>query len=147
MSKTGNRAAVLAGTALLLLAGCNPYEGVADRNKRYEAEKAHAAAKAQKEKERLQQRELEWNQKYARQTARTTLPDGTRIEQGAETHGLSEDVIRFVLAQVVGSGYRCDSISNVRPLIVKSGAQMRCNQYRYTYSVEDRGGRWVVTVE
>lgn len=44
-------------------------------------------------------------------------------------------------------GYRCDSISSFQPFVMSAGYTIRCNNYRYTYELEDKGGRWVVTVK
>ena len=44
-------------------------------------------------------------------------------------------------------GYRCDSISSFMPFILSAGYKISCNNYRYSYELEDKGGRWVVTVQ
>lgn len=48
---------------------------------------------------------------------------------------------------VVALGYRCDTISNLRPAFTGGGHILHCNKLRYAYHIRDRGGRWVVTVE
>ena len=49
---------------------------------------------------------------------------------------------------VVALGYRCDSISSFNKALWSSGKfKLNCNGYRYTYIIEDKGGRWVVTVD
>lgn len=45
------------------------------------------------------------------------------------------------------SGYRCDSVSTLRSWLTKPGFTVLCNQYRYKYEIEDRGGRWRVTLK
>jgi len=44
-------------------------------------------------------------------------------------------------------GYRCDSISSFQPFIMGGGFTLNCNSYRYTYELEDVGGRIVVKVK
>ena len=43
------------------------------------------------------------------------------------------------------NGYRCDSISDFRGFYFGSGFVVHCNDGRYTYEVEDKGGRVIVT--
>jgi hypothetical protein len=43
--------------------------------------------------------------------------------------------------------YRCDSVSSLRPWFSGDGFTIFCNDFRYEYEIEDRGGRWVVTVQ
>jgi hypothetical protein len=45
------------------------------------------------------------------------------------------------------NGYRCDSISAARPGIFHHGYELVCNNFTYTYWIEDKGGQWAVTVE
>lgn len=44
-------------------------------------------------------------------------------------------------------GYRCDSVSSLRPWTWRSGVTVFCNSFRYKYEIEDKGGRWLVTVK
>ena len=44
-------------------------------------------------------------------------------------------------------GYRCDSISAFQPFIMGGGFTLRCNNFSYKYLIEDKGGRWTVTVD
>lgn len=44
-------------------------------------------------------------------------------------------------------GYRCDTISAFQPMVFSDGYTISCNRFRYTYELEDKGGRWVVTVD
>jgi hypothetical protein len=43
--------------------------------------------------------------------------------------------------------YRCDSISALRPYITVKGFKLVCNNFDYSYDIEDKGGHWVVKVE
>ena len=48
---------------------------------------------------------------------------------------------------VVASGYRCNSITSFRAALFSSGKfNLKCNNFRYSYTIEDKGGRWIVTV-
>ena len=44
-------------------------------------------------------------------------------------------------------GYRCDSISSVIPFAFSPGLYIKCNRYRYSYEIEDKGGNWIVTLD
>lgn len=44
------------------------------------------------------------------------------------------------------NGYKCDTISGIAPMSISYGFYVHCNQYRYSYEVEDRGGQWKVTL-
>lgn len=49
-------------------------------------------------------------------------------------------------ATVRANGYACESISAVRTMFLADGFVLTCNRFRYDYDVEDKGGRWRVTV-
>ena len=44
-------------------------------------------------------------------------------------------------------GYSCRSISAVTPFAVKRGFYVTCNGWKYRFEVEDRGGKYTVTVK
>lgn len=44
-------------------------------------------------------------------------------------------------------GYRCDSISSFLPHNFSRGFTLRCNNFSYKYLIEDKGGRWTVTLD
>ena len=44
-------------------------------------------------------------------------------------------------------GWACDSLSAVHTLLLSRGFKVRCNYYAYQYRIEDRGGRWEVTLD
>ena len=52
-----------------------------------------------------------------------------------------------VVEAIRATGWRCDSISSVRPLILSRGYVFVCNSFRYEYEIKDRGGNWVVTLK
>ena len=45
------------------------------------------------------------------------------------------------------AGYKCDSIYHVVNMTFSLGFRVRCNNLRYTYEIEDRGGNWEVTLD
>ena len=77
------------------------------------------------------------------------------LERGFEFgHGMREmemeqaaKLIRAAVEMVRASGYRCDSVSYIglRSLFW-SGIALSCNRLRYSYRLEDVGGRWVIEV-
>ena len=44
-------------------------------------------------------------------------------------------------------GWRCDSISALRPFLFSRGFTIVCNNYRYEYELKDRGGQWMVELQ
>jgi hypothetical protein len=42
--------------------------------------------------------------------------------------------------------YRCDSITTATRWVWSEGWTIKCNNLRYAYDVEDKGGHWTVTV-
>ncbi|MCY3928644.1 MAG: LysM domain-containing protein [Acidobacteria bacterium] len=61
---------------------------------------------------------------------------------------MSDVVVESLVALVRLRGYRCDSVSGAVPSIFRAGKfTLNCNQFRYTYVVEDRGGHWIVRVK
>lgn len=80
----------------------------------------------------------------------TNIPT-TPIENNGEGLGLSGGVTHkqanAVATLVRLNGYSCDSISNIRPFVAKSGFTISCNNFSYEYEVEDIGGTWKVKVE
>lgn len=48
---------------------------------------------------------------------------------------------------VVAMGYRCDSLSAFSQSAWSGAFSLSCNNYKYNYTIEDKGGRWIVTVD
>lgn len=44
-------------------------------------------------------------------------------------------------------GYRCDSLSGLHEMVFSRGFSVTCNKFSYSYEIEDKGGRWVVTLD
>lgn len=59
---------------------------------------------------------------------------------------LTEKNIVGVVGLVVFNGYKCDTLSAITPFAFGTGFYVYCNQYSYSYDVEDKGGNWVVTL-
>jgi len=45
------------------------------------------------------------------------------------------------------NGYRCNSISKFKPLILDRGYHLICNNWQYSYTIKDKGGKMIVEVE
>lgn len=88
--------------------------------------------------------------KPAQPKEETTNIPTTPIENNGEGLGLSGGVTHKqangVAVLVRLNGYSCDSISNIRPFVTKSGFTISCNNFSYEYEVEDVGGNFKVTV-
>jgi hypothetical protein len=63
---------------------------------------------------------------------------------------LSEDISNELAIEfakyIQTSGYSCNSVSAVTPFVMSRGVKVVCNQWTYSYEVEDKGGNWVVSV-
>ncbi|MGE0081901.1 MAG: hypothetical protein AB7U81_11445 [Thiohalomonadaceae bacterium] len=70
------------------------------------------------------------------------------IEKGAQIYKEIPRETVFALAQYIQAyGYSCRSISAVTPFAFSRGYSVVCNEWTYSYEVEDKGGNWVVTVD
>lgn len=58
----------------------------------------------------------------------------------------SLDLIQDLVSMVISRGFRCESVSGARPMITSTGYVLRCNRFRYTYDIQDKGGQWIVNV-
>lgn len=54
---------------------------------------------------------------------------------------------RLSQAMIRARGWRCDTISSLQWFAFSRGFYVRCNNFRYTYEIKDRGGNWVVTLD
>lgn len=76
----------------------------------------------------------------------TACKDGGRIVSKANVaSGIPCDAASGVALIINTSGYKCSSMDYIRTFISGSGYKVGCDN-KYDYEVEDRGGRWVVTV-
>ncbi|MDE0152947.1 MAG: hypothetical protein OXN23_03650 [Gammaproteobacteria bacterium] len=56
--------------------------------------------------------------------------------------------IAFRMRNLIKSaGYRCDTITTIIPFVIDRGFNVYCMGHRYSYEVEDKGGRWHVEVD
>ena len=76
--------------------------------------------------------------------AATLIEPGAQIDKGFTK---TEQVLKELVGLVRANGYRCDSITFARRMAMKSGFVMACNNARYKYEIEDRGGNWQVTLD
>ena len=70
-------------------------------------------------------------------------PDVVIFDENRGKVPLFNDLVRLVRAK----GYRCDSISSMRPFVMSRGFTLVCNRFAYKYEIEDKGGIWQVTVQ
>ena len=73
--------------------------------------------------------------------------EGSNQRPAPPNSNVSPEVQYAVQAAVKHAGYRCDSLSGVVSHVFTAGYRVTCNEHRYAYSIEDRGGRWVVTLD
>jgi len=60
---------------------------------------------------------------------------------------INEDILSQLILAVLVNGYKCDTVSSAIPYIRGGGYTMTCNNFRYEYEVEDKGGNIVVNVK
>jgi hypothetical protein len=81
------------------------------------------------------------------------LPKSVRIESDALITGTLEEIEwkLSLLDPSVGivreHGWRCDTVSSFSAQRSPRLAALACNGFAYSYSLEDRGGQWVVSLE
>jgi hypothetical protein len=54
----------------------------------------------------------------------------------------TQKMVRFTRA----NGFVCASVSASRPMLTSIGYVLVCNNFRYTYDIQDKGGTWQVSV-
>jgi hypothetical protein len=70
------------------------------------------------------------------------------VEKDAQIYKtVSADTVQALATLINLNGYKCTSVSSVLPMVFSTGFHVNCNQYRYSYDVEDQGGRWIVTLD
>lgn len=60
---------------------------------------------------------------------------------------VTDDAIRALVQLVQINGYKCDTVSGAVPFTMSTGYTLYCNNHRYTYEIEDKGGNIIVTVK
>ena len=58
-----------------------------------------------------------------------------------------QEILDALAAMVEMRGWRCDSISSARTLLLSRGFEIKCNRFSYTYLIRDRGGNWIVSLK
>ncbi|WP_146132027.1 hypothetical protein [Halomonas ventosae] len=48
---------------------------------------------------------------------------------------------------IQSAGYKCDTVDKVNQFLMGRGFTVYCNGFKYSYEMEDKGGRWVITPE
>nr|WP_319556099.1 hypothetical protein [uncultured Vibrio sp.] len=72
------------------------------------------------------------------------LESDVNLPKGVEEH---PEVIPQMVRMIQLTGYKCDSISAIREMILSRGFEVVCNNFYYEYEIEDKGGNWVVTLQ
>lgn len=70
---------------------------------------------------------------------KTLLP---QLDKNADIHkDISEELLAGLIVYININGYKCDTITFAMPFTRKHGYSLTCNNYRYAYEVEDKGGQ------
>jgi len=70
------------------------------------------------------------------------------VEEGASSVTEITEVQKEAAKQVIQmNGNTCDSIISMRKFITSEGYYVYCNDYRYSYEIENKGGNWTVTIK
>jgi len=70
------------------------------------------------------------------------------MEKNIVTQGnLQDNEIKAVQALINLHGYKCDSVNFAMRSPWDGDIEVTCNDYAYSYEVEDKGGNWVVTLD
>ncbi|PHM17210.1 MAG: hypothetical protein CJD30_07385 [Sulfuricurvum sp. PD_MW2] len=48
---------------------------------------------------------------------------------------------------ISANGYTCDSIDGMNRFFTSEGYHVYCNDHRYNYDIENKGGNWIVSVK
>lgn len=63
------------------------------------------------------------------------------------SNNISTSLISPAVDMIRAYGWKCDSISALRPFLMSRGFTVVCNNFSYTYNLEDKGGNWVVSLD
>jgi hypothetical protein len=89
--------------------------------------------------------------RVATQSARAMADTlGEPVEPGAEIDSALKDETKLIsglVGLVRAHGYRCDTISAVKPFSTSKGFKLACDGFGDKYDIRDRGGQLVITVD
>jgi len=71
----------------------------------------------------------------------------TRESDAIINRSVTPKIMNAAVGMIQLHGFRCDSISAMRPAFTVTGWVVTCNNFRYEYVVYDRGGTWTVRLE
>ena len=101
----------------------------------------------------------EERRKATENVRRAAQAEGIRIEQEAVIGHfiLDKSIRRAPRSMIMGlrgaidmieaHGWRCDSVSVWRYLVMSRGFEIQCNLFAYDYIIEDRGGQWTMRLD
>ncbi len=84
------------------------------------------------------------------QPSPTANPTDVPLESDAivyEKFKSDSRLLNLLVRLVKANNLRCDSISAVSPYALSPGFNLSCNQFRYSYEIEDEGGHPIVKVK
>jgi hypothetical protein len=73
--------------------------------------------------------------------AHDPAPSGDRACNSSDKQRLAAQMM------IKSAGYDCDVVDSVCPYVFSEGFSASCNRYRYSFKVENHGGRWSVTAD
>lgn len=87
------------------------------------------------------------------------LPISVNAKAKAKKHSLIErdaqineemrantKLLKSLVNAVKKSGYKCDTISAAEPFKLTFGYTLKCNLYKYEYSIRDQAGNYTVSI-
>jgi hypothetical protein len=57
------------------------------------------------------------------------------------------DILDVLVKFVKAHGNRCDSVSSAADNMFSNGYTLKCNGFKYTYKIMDKGGKWYLEVD
>lgn len=66
---------------------------------------------------------------------------------GSVKGNLADSQVVAVQKMIKLYGYKCDVVNFAMRSSWSGMIDVSCNNYRYSYDLEDKGGRWVVTID
>lgn len=60
---------------------------------------------------------------------------------------VTQQQIRATYDLILAYGYRCDTMDHIVQHAWDGNFSVSCNNYKYTYKIEDKGGNWIVSLK